>query len=198
MEKILFFVRCLNREQMDGAINNIAARLKEHGIDSRVCRGGSPYVKTDTCHVMFTYSDSFYSKGHTAGIRPDYIWDEVDDGPDFLRRYFPEARVPVFGVIDEIICKEHAAVYIRNDVETTRSIVYPGVLPAIQKVIFNYPATIVLWADGTKTVVKAQGWDIYNRETGLAMCIAKKAMGNQGNFNNVFRQWVPGVKEAGK
>lgn len=64
-------------------------------------------------------------------------------------------------------------------------------LPEIKDVIFNNPATIVLWADGTKTVVKCQKEDDYYMEIGLAMCIAKKALGNQGNFNDVFRRWIP-------
>ncbi len=59
----------------------------------------------------------------------------------------------------------------------------------IEKVIFNDPATIVFWKDGTKTVVKCQDGDEYSKEHGLALCIAKKALGNKGNFNNVFRKW---------
>ena len=61
----------------------------------------------------------------------------------------------------------------------------------IDRVIFNAPATIVFWADGTKTVVKCQEGDTYSRETGLATAIAKKALGNKGNFNNVFKKFIP-------
>lgn len=61
----------------------------------------------------------------------------------------------------------------------------------IKNVIFNDPATIVLWADGTKTVVKCQEDDTYSEEMGLALCFAKKALGNKSNFNNVFKQWIP-------
>lgn len=61
----------------------------------------------------------------------------------------------------------------------------------IKDVIFNYPATIVIWNDGTKTVVKCQPGDVYNKETGLALCIAKKFLGNKGNFNEVFKKWIP-------
>lgn len=64
----------------------------------------------------------------------------------------------------------------------------------IKDVIFNDPATIVLWADGTKTVVKCQEDDIYDEEVGLALCFAKKALGNKSNFNNVFKKWVPEVQ----
>lgn len=61
---------------------------------------------------------------------------------------------------------------------------------SIKKVIFNNPATIVFWYDGTKTVVKCQPEDTYDKRMGLALCIAKKALGNKGNYNKVFGKWV--------
>lgn len=60
----------------------------------------------------------------------------------------------------------------------------------IKNVIFNDPATIVFWTDGTKTVVKAYA-DDFDPEKGLAMAIAKKFLGNQGNYYNEFRKWLP-------
>jgi hypothetical protein len=65
---------------------------------------------------------------------------------------------------------------------------------AIKKVIFNSPATIVFWMDGTKTVVKAQGDDIFDPEKGLAMAISKKALGNKGNYCNELKKWLPEEK----
>lgn len=62
--------------------------------------------------------------------------------------------------------------------------------PGIKKVIFNDPATIVIWSDNTKTVVKCQEGDTYSKELGLAMCISKKYLGNKGNFNNEFKKWI--------
>lgn len=61
----------------------------------------------------------------------------------------------------------------------------------IKKVYFNEPATVVLWEDGTKTIVKAGEGDIYDPEKGLAMAIAKKALGNQGNYYELFKKWLP-------
>lgn len=107
----------------------------------------------------------------------------------------------------------------------------------IKKVIFNNPATIVLWNDGTKTVVKAQPiktvnmtreishkldanevvkfielksgqmyttnyrpeidsfiidvYDEFDPEKGLAMAIAKKALGNKGSYYDEFKKWLP-------
>lgn len=61
----------------------------------------------------------------------------------------------------------------------------------IKKVIFNGPATIVIWCDGTKTVVKCGDMDIYDPEKGLAMAICKYVFGNEGKFKRVFRKWLP-------
>ncbi len=62
----------------------------------------------------------------------------------------------------------------------------------IANVIFNPPATIVFWADGTKTVVKADEREIsFDYEKGLAMAIAKKMCGNAGRYYNLFKKWLP-------
>lgn len=61
----------------------------------------------------------------------------------------------------------------------------------IEKVIFNDPATIVIWKDGTKTVVKCGEGDVFDPEKGLALCFMKKVLGNKGNFNNIIKEWIP-------
>lgn len=71
-------------------------------------------------------------------------------------------------------------------------------LPAIKNVYFNPPVTVVLWDDGTKTVVRCQNGDTYSKETGLALCMAKKAMGNDGKFNDIFKKWIPEEKKPKK
>ncbi len=50
-------------------------------------------------------------------------------------------------------------------------------VPEIHKVIYSPPATIIIWADKTKTVVKCSDGDEYSRTTGLALCIIKKVYG---------------------
>lgn len=65
-------------------------------------------------------------------------------------------------------------------------------IPEIIDAVFNDPATIVFWSDGTKTIVKCQKdkGDVYSKETGLAIAIAKKAYGNKSNFNDIFNKWL--------
>ena len=62
-------------------------------------------------------------------------------------------------------------------------------IPSIKKVIFNCPATVILWGNGSKTVVKANN-EPFDREKGLAMAISKKFFGNKGNYMNHFKKWI--------
>ena len=63
--------------------------------------------------------------------------------------------------------------------------VYPGP----KKIIFNGPATIVFWNDGTKTVVKADN-ETFDPEKGIAMAYLKKFLGNQGNYFNTIKKAI--------
>ena len=66
--------------------------------------------------------------------------------------------------------------------------------PEVKKVIFNEPATIVYWKDGTKTVVKCQKGDYFDLEKGFAMAFLKKCWGNKGNFNDNLRKIMKEAK----
>lgn len=58
----------------------------------------------------------------------------------------------------------------------------------IEKVIFNPPATIVIWIDGTKTIVKCNG-EKFDQEKGLAMAISKRALDVGNRYHKVFKKW---------
>ena len=72
--------------------------------------------------------------------------------------------------------------YCYNDIETVKKcsasmelrVDIPGM---IDRVIFNDPATIILWKDGSKTVVKRSEDDIWDPEKGFCMAIIKKLYG---------------------
>ena len=87
--------------------------------------------------------------------------------------------------------------YCYNDVITARDFLNSiygmssSRIPEIKNVIFNDPATIVFWKDGTKTVVKCQDGDEFDPEKGLAMAIVKKAYGNKGSYCNKLKKWLP-------
>ena len=61
----------------------------------------------------------------------------------------------------------------------------------IKDVIFSDRVTIILWKDGTKTMVRAGKREIYDPEKGFAMAVCKKMFGNKGNYYEVFKKYVP-------
>lgn len=73
---------------------------------------------------------------------------------------------------------------------------YQKAMSRIKNVIFNGPATIVFWNDGTKTVVKCGKDDTFDPEKGLAMAISKYFFDNAGYFNDVFKKWIPKKGES--
>lgn len=64
-------------------------------------------------------------------------------------------------------------------------------MPKIEKVIFNPPATIVKWKDGTKTVVKCKDDDEFDWEKGLAMAYVKRAFNNERTYYGLFKKNEP-------
>ena len=68
----------------------------------------------------------------------------------------------------------------------------------IKDVIFNDPATIVLWKDGTKTVVKTQEDCEFDPYVGLAMAFSKKMFGNKGSYFNVFKKYCEPYEDKKK
>lgn len=63
-----------------------------------------------------------------------------------------------------------------------------------KKIIFNGPATIVMWNDGTKTVVKQSKFDDYDYEKSFAMCVVKKVFGDQ--YNAIRKMVVKSYKDT--
>ena len=61
----------------------------------------------------------------------------------------------------------------------------------IKDVIFSDRVTIILWKDGTKTMVRAGKHEYYDPEKGFAMAVCKKMFGNEGNYYEVFKKYVP-------
>lgn len=47
------------------------------------------------------------------------------------------------------------------------------------KIIFNGPATIVIWKDGSKTISKCSEDDVFDPEKAVAICFMKRALGDR-------------------
>lgn len=57
-----------------------------------------------------------------------------------------------------------------------------------KKIILNGPATVVMWMDGTKTVVKLKEGDQYDEYTAFTAALAKKIFGG----TNYIRRMIEG------
>lgn len=74
---------------------------------------------------------------------------------------------------------ESAMIYIKNK-DLINKLLFGAKMPAIKKVIFNEPATIIYWSDDSKTVVKASKSETFSKETGLAYAISTKYFETMG------------------
>lgn len=70
------------------------------------------------------------------------------------------------------------------------------------KIIYNDPATIVFWRDGTKTVVKRMEKEKFNPYTAFCAALAKKLFGSNSAVNRIvnsgYNQLVGDILKAGK
>ena len=95
----------------------------------------------------------------------------------------------------EIIAAKPVCSYAKID-ETEHSINTNSSSPKdgyIDQVWFN-PAkgtTVVRWIDGSKTMVKCQEGEPFDKEKGLALCYMKRTLGNKGSFNETLKKWCP-------
>ena len=157
----------LTKEKLD-----VFCEMMDKELDKLGC---SIFYKTDTA-TNKTDVDIHHS---TLGCKHYLVqWNEV--------RSLTEAAVPI---LSDIKMQIEVKKYCDEDIEQTKNLYY-GLSLTIKDVIFNPPATIVFWMDGTKTVVKDQGEVFYDPEKGMAMAVAKKAFGNQGNYYNQFSKYL--------
>lgn len=82
--------------------------------------------------------------------------------------------------------------YAKHDYDATYNLSTTLELPTIRgvDVIFNDPATIIIWSDGSKTVVKCRDGEEFDPEKGFAMAISKKVLGNKYDYYDVFKKYI--------
>lgn len=174
--------------------------LKEkYGVNvSRYDIGKFLIVDKETNRYIIQDVDSFnanYEVANRESIYPMIPFKNAEDRPklnafgsgsvcDWLRKEFSGvACAPTFKHIDiREQKKEKNTMYGKSKTINL----------CVNKVIFNGPATIVIWSDDTKTVVKCKDGDNYSKWAGFAMCIAKRVYGE--DFHRIFRHWC-GVED---
>lgn len=91
----------------------------------------------------------------------------------------------------------HAALQSFKYADATSKIASKPAIPKIKDVKFNGPATIIFWSDDTKSVVKAQNEE-FDPEKGIAMAIARKALGNKHNYFDIIEKYAKKYYKANK
>lgn len=77
--------------------------------------------------------------------------------------------------------------YTTNSITIDDMFVFVKPTPKIARLIFADPATIIYWKDGTKTVVKTMGKDVFSEEAGFMACVAKKVFGGHNQYKSIIR-----------
>lgn len=72
----------------------------------------------------------------------------------------------------------------RPDMRITKELENNHIKP--KKVIINDPATIIFWNDGTKTVVKCDPEDGFDKEKGILYATLKK-LSTKKTYNDILR-----------
>lgn len=131
---------------------------------------------------FFTYPDK-------DGLSPDKKSEIMREFcVRLINSFWSEYLMDISGPIARRPLTADENTYINNDIASVTTNAH--FRHTIEKVIFNDPATIVFWSDGTKTVVKTQNGETFDPEKGLAMAMAKRAFGNKGNYYNHISKWV--------
>jgi hypothetical protein len=183
MKNVLFLAPGYQYAQT--VIKNLSSELDRKKIPYIASKAAvNMYVRTDKVNVEIVYMDPVRWT-HELFMERDAIFGKKEL-VEKARKTFMRMHIPAYDVSLSRYIREVHMDTCYDDVKTPTSY-----LPEITKVHFNPPMTIVLWSDGTKTMVKCQDGDIYSEEVGLSLCITKKALGNMPNFNNVFRKWIP-------
>lgn len=166
--------------RLDGDGNNVMIREID-GID------------TDT----LSCKPNFYARNFLAGEIAERLheYEQLGYSPEELKKkldlYDERKRIlnALYGRMNgKSLAQSAMYSYIMNDIKSA-SEAWTALSKTIKNVIFNDPATIVFWMDGTKTVVKAQNEE-FDPEKGLAMAIAKKFFGNKGSYCNEIKKWT--------
>ena len=164
----------MNKEKLDAFCEMMTKELNK--IDCRASFGtDSEYCRTD---IVVEHRNCIGTQKYAI------FWKEVHSLTEAAVPILVDIKTRLNSTVDNRMYE-----HLKNENEMLKNIYY-GLSLTIKDVIFNPPATIVLWMDGTKTVVKDQGEVSYDPEKGMAMAVAKKAFGNQGNYYNQFAKYL--------
>ena len=184
------FIACTSYSDFPRYTRDLVNELYRHGIENVRMNVRTGEVETD--HVIAKMIPPIMRRD---GLRCDECFGFPPLEAIFLKKTHDTGRQRLSDVprYIEIIEKEKMKeMYFHQNYDPVAracAAISATKQPTIKDVIFNDPATIVMWSDGTKTVVKAEKED-FDPEKGLAMAISKKNLGNKYDYYNTFKHWL--------
>lgn len=168
-------------KEKDMLINFVIEYAKRRGLNVEV----SDLLDTAN-YIEFTFRRGRQNYTHYAGLLA------IEDHVHRLAFEIIEAveKKMMYGVDDRYDAYLYAQKMAVNSIYGVNGLIAKAREAEITNVIYNDPATIVMWSDGKKTIVKAVD-EPYDPEKGLAMAISKRVLGNEGNYYNEFKKWLP-------
>lgn len=153
-----------------------------------VCNFETPLQQNKNIRRLCVMGNNFLCRNRTKAVLV------TEDGIRFIDLIASSMNHPCINEIPEIKFEGYVIHHVQNKEGIWKrflnSMYGYNDLFGYKKIIFHEPATIILWKDGTKTVVKCQNGEIYDKEKGIALCFMKRALGNKGNFNNVIKKAI--------
>ena len=135
----------------------------KHGIDFDPALGmGLLMTIEDMLFGNGTVLDEPHQPGYITATGTVYDTDKTN-------RMYPSTSDRNFNCGDSCCCGG----------KTKPDMKFKDILNDIKSVIFNEPATIVTFSDGSKVCVKACSKDTFNKETGLIYAIIKRLYANE-------------------
>lgn len=168
----------------EGRINSFCLSIKEEHQYIYDYKGYTA-PGTTLCGYVRAYLDNEHIEYHTHALIQR--WRELEERKMEYKRilnniYGRGGRGTLASIVlvDEAV---HSMQKLMEEIEMNRRF-------EIKKVIFNDPATIILWGNGDKTVVKCRLGDEFDPEKGLAMAISKYVLGNNYEYYNIFKHYL--------
>lgn len=132
---------------------------------------GFAKIKTDIPSVSLTCSFQDLKAADADGD----VYITTNDGREFLQKWLTD-------------CSGFSAVGLRSNQATAK---FKTILcPIPTKIIYNGPATIVFWMDGTKTIVKRSKKEKDNKYNAFCAALAKKIYGTNSNVNRIVKSGI--------
>ena len=174
------------------SVDELYEKIKWNKENPFIKKGNSTMNTNDILMMLARNNGSAqlkYSTENTIGTVNVKVDEITRDGLTHITRIHCTVDDPMLAAIKP----EKEPSYYNTSVWTQT---HPNRVPNINRVIFRHPATIVFWADDTKTVVKVQNNEPFDPEKGLAMAIAKKVYGNKGSYFDNISRHTKGVETA--